>query len=107
MTIEIDAAVTEIAELGVAAYRIPTDGHEADGTIAWDHTTLVCVHAHAGGKIGLGFTYADKATAVLVDQALTRVVQGCDALAIPAAWAAMVHTIRNVGRPGIASMAIS
>ena len=26
---------------------------------------------------------------------------------VPGAWAAMVHSIRNLGRPGIASMAIS
>ncbi len=34
-------------------------------------------------------------------------VVGRDAMAIPASWAAMVHAIRNLGRPGIASMAIS
>ena len=43
--------------------KIPTDAPEADGTYAWDSTTLVLVEARAGGKTGLGYTYADTATA--------------------------------------------
>ena len=37
-----------IDQLGVAAYTIPTDFPEADGTLAWDSTTIVVVHASAG-----------------------------------------------------------
>jgi L-alanine-DL-glutamate epimerase-like enolase superfamily enzyme len=40
-----------------AAYRIPTDAPEADGTFAWNATTMVVVHARAGGATGLGWTY--------------------------------------------------
>jgi len=96
-----------ITKLDVSAYTIPTDGPEADGTIAWDSTTLVLVEATAGDVTGLGYSYADTATARLIHDLLTRVVIGRDAMAVPGAWAAMVHAIRNLGRPGIVSMAIS
>jgi L-alanine-DL-glutamate epimerase-like enolase superfamily enzyme len=97
----------QITELRVAAYRIPTDLPEADGTIAWDHTILVCVHAKAGKTVGFGYTYADLATARLIDEALSSEIEGRDAFAVPAAWFAMVRSIRNLGRPGVASMAIA
>ena len=90
-----------------SAYRIPTDAPEADGTIAWDSTTMVVVEVSAGGKTGLGYTYADAATAIVVRDTLAPVLLGRDALGIPGAWEAMVRAIRNLGRPGIASMAIS
>jgi L-alanine-DL-glutamate epimerase-like enolase superfamily enzyme len=67
----------------------------------------VLVRVTAGGKTGLGYTYADSATATLIRDLLADVIAGRDALGIPAAWAAMVRSIRNLGRPGIASMAIS
>ena len=38
---------------------------------------------------------------------LAGVVQGRDAMDVPGAWSAMAAAIRNLGRPGIASMAIS
>jgi L-alanine-DL-glutamate epimerase-like enolase superfamily enzyme len=43
----------------------------------------------------------------LIQESLARVVQGRDAFAVPTAWVAMVRAIRNLGRPGIASMAIA
>ena len=63
--------------------------------------------AHAGGKTGLGYTYADTATGELIRSKLREVVQGRDALNVQAVWIAMVHAIRNLGGPGISSMAIS
>jgi L-alanine-DL-glutamate epimerase-like enolase superfamily enzyme len=35
------------------------------------------------------------------------VVTGCDALAVPGIWAEMTAAVRNLGRPGIAAMAVS
>jgi len=96
-----------VERVQVAAFRIPTDAPEADGTLEWESTTLVVVEVAAGGRRGLGWGYADLATARLVADRLADVVHGRDALAIPAAWAAMVRSIRNLGRPGIASMAIA
>jgi L-alanine-DL-glutamate epimerase-like enolase superfamily enzyme len=96
-----------IERIDVTAYKIPTDFPEADGTYAWDSTTLVLVEASAGGRTGLGYTYADTATACLVRDMLAAVVTGRDAMDIPGCWEAIVRAIRNLGRPGIASMAIS
>ena len=96
-----------IAKLGVSVFTIPTDFPESDGTYEWNATTLVLVQAHAGGKFGIGYSYADSSTAELIRSKLADVVLGLDALDVGAAWSAMVHSIRNLGRPGIASMAIS
>lgn len=96
-----------IERLDVSAFIIPTDFPESDGTLAWDKTTLVVVEATGGGIRSLGYTYADTATALLIKDFLTPVIIGRDVMAVPAAWAAMVHAIRNLGRPGIVSMAIA
>ncbi|MBV9007130.1 MAG: hypothetical protein JO181_20850 [Solirubrobacterales bacterium] len=96
-----------IEEIEVGAYTVPTDAPEADGTLAWDSTTIVVVHAHAAGTAGLGFTYADLSTAKLIESKLASIVRGRDAMAPQGAWAAMIREIRNLGRPGIASMAIA
>src|SRR5947207_7599417 len=53
----------EITDLSVSAYTIPTETPEADGTYEWDSTTIVVVEVTGGGKHGLGYTYADTATA--------------------------------------------
>jgi L-alanine-DL-glutamate epimerase-like enolase superfamily enzyme len=96
-----------IERIDVSAYTVPTDSPESDGTYAWDKTTIVIVEASAGGKRGLGYTYADVATARLIQEMLAKVVTGRDAMAVPGCWLAMVEAIRNLGRPGIASMAIA
>jgi L-alanine-DL-glutamate epimerase-like enolase superfamily enzyme len=93
--------------IDVSVYTIPTDAPEADGTYAWDSTTLVLVEASAGGACGLGYTYADTATAQLIKSMLAGVVHGRNAMDVPGCWSAMAHAIRNLGRPGISSMAIA
>lgn len=96
-----------IERLDVMACTIPTDAPEADGTYCWDKTTIVIVEAVAGNKRGLGYTYADVSTAKLIKEMLEKVVVGRDAFDIPGCWSAMTQSIRNLGRPGITSMAIS
>jgi L-alanine-DL-glutamate epimerase-like enolase superfamily enzyme len=96
-----------IEKVTVSAYTVPTETPESDGTLEWEKTTLVLVEAAAAGKIGIGYSYADLATAKLVETILSSVVNGMNPLDIAAAHAAMLHKIRNLGRPGIASMAIS
>jgi len=96
-----------VEKLDVSAFVVPTDFPESDGTLAWDKTTLVVVELSGGGIRSLGYTYADTATAKLIHDFIAPVVLGRDAMAVPAAWAAMVHAIRNLGRPGIVSMAIA
>ena len=96
-----------IDRLDVFTFTIPTDFPESDGTLQWNKTTMVLVEATAGGERGLGYSYADNATASLIRDTLAEVVRGIDAMSPPAAYHAMWHRIRNLGRPGISSMAIS
>jgi L-alanine-DL-glutamate epimerase-like enolase superfamily enzyme len=98
---------TPITRIDVSVFTVPTDLPEADGTYEWDSTTMVLVQGYAGGQVGLGYTYADESTAVLIRQKLANAVRGADALDVTAAWEKMVRSIRNLGRPGIGSMAIS
>ena len=99
-----DMAVTRVAAM---AYTIPTDAPESDGTISWDATTMVTAEVEAGGKSGFGYTYCDKSAASLIEGALATALLGKDALAIETCWSAMNACVRNIGRPGIASCAIS
>jgi L-alanine-DL-glutamate epimerase-like enolase superfamily enzyme len=96
-----------IESLDVRTFTIPTDQPEADGTIAWDSTTVVVVTVRGGGRTGLGFTYGPAACATLIQDVLRANVLGRDVLDVPGVWGAMVASIRNVGRPGVASTAIS
>ncbi|HEY1370551.1 MAG TPA: enolase C-terminal domain-like protein [Gaiellaceae bacterium] len=100
-------AVAVGTELAVAAYTIPTDEPESDGTLEWDATTIVVVEAHADGETGLGYTYTDAAAAGLVDGLLAKAIRGVDALDVGAAWEAMSRALRNVGRSGLGWMALS
>jgi hypothetical protein len=47
----------------VAAYTVPTEAPESDGTAEWDRTTLVLIELAHEDLRGLGYTYADPATA--------------------------------------------
>jgi L-alanine-DL-glutamate epimerase-like enolase superfamily enzyme len=96
-----------IERIEVRAATIPTDAPESDGTFEWDRTTIVVAAARGGGETGLGWTYADAATARLARDDLAPRLVGTDALAIEAAWVAMVRAVRNLGRAGVAAMAIS
>jgi len=97
----------KIERVDVSVYRVPTDGPESDGTLAWDSTTLVLVELASGGMSGLGFSYASKSTAVLIREKLESRVVGHNALDVQGIWDGMVQFVRNLGRPGISSMAIA
>jgi L-alanine-DL-glutamate epimerase-like enolase superfamily enzyme len=97
----------EIQDVAAAVYVIPTDAPEADGTLAWDKTTLVLVTAQAGGEEGTGWTYAAGAAASVVTDVLAGAVRGRSAFDIPGASEAMAREVRNIGRPGVAATAIS
>ncbi|RBP02826.1 L-alanine-DL-glutamate epimerase-like enolase superfamily enzyme [Roseiarcus fermentans] len=96
-----------ISEVRPAAYRIPTDAPEADGTFAWDATTLVVVHVAAGGDTGLGYTYAGASVAPLIATLAAKVLDGQDAFDIPARRLALLRAVRNLGRSGLAACAVS
>ena len=96
-----------LASLEADAYVVPTDAPESDGTFEWSKTTLVAVEVAAGSERGLGYTYADEAAARFIREHFQDLLLGRDALDIPAAYRAMRRKVRNLGRPGVASMAIS
>jgi L-alanine-DL-glutamate epimerase-like enolase superfamily enzyme len=97
-----------IDRLDVSVYTIPTDAPEADGTLAWDSTSIVVVEPHTrGGTTGLGYTFGDTATGTLIRDLLANVVLGRDVRDTTAVWEAMVRSIRNLGRPGVCSMAVA
>ena len=60
-----DPAVESVT---AAAYTLPTDAPEADGTLAWDSVTLVLAHVRAGGEQGIGWTYGPAACAGIIAQ---------------------------------------
>src|SRR5438477_2360565 len=101
------SSAVPIQRIGVSAFTIPTSSPESDGTLEWDKTTIVIVQASAGGREGIGYTYADEATAKLISSRLAKIVEEHDAMDVSGSWEAMVHGIRNLGRPGICSMAIA
>jgi L-alanine-DL-glutamate epimerase-like enolase superfamily enzyme len=94
-------------DIETAVYVIPTDAPEADGTLAWSETTMVLVTARAGGEQGIGWTYAATAAAAVVADVLAGTVLGRSAFDVTGANEAMARAVRNIGRPGVAAMAIS
>jgi L-alanine-DL-glutamate epimerase-like enolase superfamily enzyme len=60
-----------------------------------------------GSGCGLAYPYADVATAKLIETMFAPLVHGLDALSPQCAWERMVSASRNLGRPGICSMAIA
>src|SRR5919201_785784 len=101
------ATGTTVEELEVFARTIPTDEPESDGTLEWDSTTIVVVQAHAGGKVGLGYTYTHDAAARLIEDKLAPLVRGRDVDEVEAVWEELGRQLRNIGRPGIGFMALS
>ena len=96
-----------VLSLETAVYVIPTDAPEADGTLAWDKTTMLLVIARAGGEQGIGWSYTAAAAQSVVTDVLAGVVAGRSALDVAGAAEAMARAVRNIGRTGIAAMAIS
>jgi L-alanine-DL-glutamate epimerase-like enolase superfamily enzyme len=96
-----------VERVTASVYEVPTDRPEADGTLAWSKTTLVVAHVTGGGRTGIGYTYASGACKPLIEGELAAAVAGLGVLDTGAAWQAMVRAIRNLGRPGLVSCAIS
>src|SRR6185312_6759819 len=89
------------------AYTIPTDSPEADGTIAWDSTTLIVVEIRAAEAVGLGYTYAHKTAAVIASELICKHCVGQNPFDINALFSAMRRSQRNYGSGGIAATALS
>jgi L-alanine-DL-glutamate epimerase-like enolase superfamily enzyme len=97
---------TPVETVTAAVYVIPTDGPESDGTLAWDSTTMIVATALAADVTGLGWTYGSPAASRVIADHLAPVVVGGDAMDVPEAER-MNRAVRNLGREGIAAMAIS
>ena len=96
-----------IASVDVAVYTVPTQGPEADGTLAWDATTMVLVTVRSGDTTGLGWTYGPTACATMITDKLAGVVIGRDAMNVGGCFDAMIKAVRNASRPGAVGYAIS
>jgi L-alanine-DL-glutamate epimerase-like enolase superfamily enzyme len=86
---------------------VPTDAPEADGTFAWQDTVLVLAEVEAGGTSGLGYSYTAPAACDVISDPLAGAVLGADAFDIPEHSVSMVRAVRNLGRAGLCSCAIS
>jgi L-alanine-DL-glutamate epimerase-like enolase superfamily enzyme len=93
--------------LAASAYTIPADAPEADGTLEWTSTTLVLVEARLDQLTGIGWTYGPATLADAVTALLAPAVRDVGVLDPPAAHERMCRAVRNAGRPGMCSMAIS
>jgi L-alanine-DL-glutamate epimerase-like enolase superfamily enzyme len=100
-------AEAPIGRITASAHEIPTDAPEADGTLAWDSTTLVVVEIEAGGGTGLGYTYSDASIVSLIERKLAELVSGRSVFDIAAANTALWRGVRNLGRSGLVATAIS
>ncbi|TPQ38040.1 enolase C-terminal domain-like protein [Cupriavidus pinatubonensis] len=98
---------TPIRSIEARAYRIPLPAPESDGTLEWDHVTLVVVHAAAGGVTGCGYGYSDQAVIPIIAQLLVPRLLGTDAMATNASWRVMKGAVRNLGVSGLCAQAIS
>jgi len=96
-----------IRSIKAEAYTIPTDKPEADGTLAWNSTTIVIVHVEAAGKTGLGYTYASSAATHLINDMLAAALKGQNVFDIPACLKKMQYIVRNLGLNGQVSAAIA
>lgn len=68
---------------------------------------MILVSIEAGGKRGIGYTYADEATGKVADTLLKDVVKGKDAFTHTQIWLAMLRRVRNSGETGVTQMAIA
>ena len=100
-------ATAPLERLSASPLSVPTDRHESDGTYAWDKTTIVVVHARAGGETGIGWTYGHASIAALIEDELARALGAVDVMDTASAFVAMNRAVRNLGRRGLAREAIS
>lgn len=96
-----------VERLRARAFTVPLHEPESDGTLTWDHTTVVVVEVAGDGQSGLGMTYGSVAVAAFVADVLAPVVAGVAVDDVPGTWAGMTAATRNAGRSGVGAMAVS
>jgi len=100
----VDAPIDSVS---AAAFTVPTETPEADGTLTWESTTMVVARVSAAGVTGIGWTYGPVAAMHVITEQLAAAVQGRSALDVPGSNEAMSRAVRNAGRPGVAAEAVS
>jgi L-alanine-DL-glutamate epimerase-like enolase superfamily enzyme len=97
-----------IDSVHASVYKVLTESPEADGTLAWNSTTMVLVRVRAAdGTTGTGWTYGAPACARIVEDTLAEILRGRDPMDVPGTFDAMVKAVRDIGRPGVVGYAIS
>ncbi len=89
------------------SYTIPTDAPEADGTFAWNSTTLIVVKLEAEGATGLGYTYSHRVAAPLCRDLIGKIVAGSNVWQSADLFHRLRVSQRNYGRDGIGATALS
>jgi L-alanine-DL-glutamate epimerase-like enolase superfamily enzyme len=107
MTAVAERTEIPVRDVRASIFTVPTDGHESDGTLEWDATTLVLAEVEAGDETGIGWTYSAAAAAKVIEDELAPVVCGTNALETGGAQLAMRRKLRNDGYPGIGATAVS
>jgi L-alanine-DL-glutamate epimerase-like enolase superfamily enzyme len=96
-----------ITSAQISAFTVPTDRPESDGTAQWDSTTIVIVELTAQGVTGLGYSYCNLASAYVAKELIEKHVLHGNSLDVPSLHSALDRQVRNWGRPGLVSNAIS
>lgn len=97
----------KIEHVQTAAFTVPTQSRECDGTLCWEDTTLVAVWLHSGNRSGFGYTYSSRSTADLIGEQLAPNLVGESPLQTQALHQKLQRKIRNLGRRGLAAHALS
>ena len=89
-----------LVRIEVDAVTVPTDEPESDGTLEWDSTTIVIVRRST--RASATRTATPRPRSLIRDTLADSVRED-----VRTSWLAMNKAVRNMGRPGIASCAIS
>ncbi len=94
-------------KITLAAYKIPCEIHESDGTFEWDSTTIVVVSIKMDQWTGMGFSYGHEACLDVIKNTLSPHLKQIDVQDLPSIFGHMKNSVRNIGLHGIAAHAIS
>ncbi len=97
----------KLENIRARAYKVPTDKPESDGTLKWDSTTIIIVESEAAGYTGIGYSYTHSSAAKFINDKLSGIIENKNPMNIEARWYDLLHEIRNIGREGIVSAAVS
>lgn len=101
------AIAPRVSAVRAAAYRIPTEEPESDGTLEWDSTTMVVTWVSAAGDTGVGYTYAHQSAVGLIQDLLAPAIRNQSALDTNKLWLDCRAAVRNQGHSGLTACAVA